>query len=328
MHHRVILIVLLAAAALAVSGCAGRAAQAPTPATQPAKTPQQLADEMDAMHEAGVKAFPAKTEGQGNQVLRPEIRGGVKVFRITARVVQWEVTAGVRKEAWAYNGTVPGPQIRVTEGDRVRIEFQNDLPESTSIHFHGLVVPNAMDGVPFITQPVVKSGARFTYEFVAKPAGTHMYHSHHAADTQVPMGLLGAFIIEPKNRAAEPKVSQDVIMVLNDGPLGFTINGKGFPATQPIVARLGDRIRVRFMNEGMAIHPMHLHGMAMRVIAEDGYPLPQPYTVDTLLVAPGQRFDVIVTADNPGVWAFHCHVLSHAESRQGMFGMVTALIVK
>ena len=116
-------------------------------------------------------------------------------------------------------------------------------------------------------------------------------------------------------------------MVLNDGPLGFTINGKGFPATEPIVANEGDLVRIRYMNEGLQIHPMHLHGMPQRVIARDGHILDQPYTEDTVLVAPGQRVDVLVEASELGAWAFHCHILTHAEGPHGMFGMVTALLV-
>jgi len=297
-------------------------------ATAPAQTPQDRVRAMDAGHEAGVKAFPAPTVGKGAQPLAPEIAGGVKVFKITASEIDWEIAPGVKKTAFAYNGAVPGPTIRVTEGDRVRLILKNNLKESTSIHFHGLLIPNNMDGVPFITQPPVKPGESFTYEFTTRNPGSHMYHSHHAADRQVPLGLLGAFIIEPKNRSAEPKVSQDQILILNDGFFGYTINGKGFPATEPIVAKKGDWIRVRFMNEGLMIHPMHLHGMPMRVITADGYPVPQPYQVDTLNIAPGQRFDVLIHATEAGVWAFHCHLLNHAESDHGMHGMVTALIVK
>jgi FtsP/CotA-like multicopper oxidase with cupredoxin domain len=117
-------------------------------------------------------------------------------------------------------------------------------------------------------------------------------------------------------------------MILNDGPLGFTINGKGFPATEPIVAKLGQLIRVRYMNEGLQIHPMHLHGLAQLVVAKDGYPLPDPHYEDTVLVAPGERVDVLIRASELGTWAFHCHILTHAESDQGMFGMVTALVVE
>lgn len=282
-------------------------------------------EEMDAAHEARAKAFPAKTQGLGAQPFQPKLIGGVKVFEVTTKAVQWEVEPGVRREAFAYNGQVPGPTIRVTEGDRVRVILKNELPESTSIHFHGLTTPNAMDGVPFITQPPVKPGQMFTYEFVAKPAGTHMYHSHNGA-SQIDKGLLGAFIVVPKS--GETKVALDTVMVINDGPLGYTLNGKSFPATQPIVMKLGQRLRIRYMNEGQIIHPMHLHGMVQQVIAKDGRRLAQPYLVDTLNVAPGERYDVLVTASELGVWALHCHILSHAESARGMHGMVTALVVQ
>ncbi len=302
-------------------------ATAPHPAT-PASS-RAAADAMDAMHEKGVKAFPAKTEGKGNQPLAPRIENGVKVFEVTASEVQWETEPGKRVRAWVYNGQLPGPQIRVTEGDRVRIVLRNELAESTAIHFHGVLTPNSQDGVPFITQPPVKPGESFTYEFVAKNAGSHMYHSHLNAAKQVGLGLLGAFIIEPKRkRRIEQNVALDYVMILNDGMHGYTINGKGFPATEPLVAKLGQKVRIRFMNEGMMIHPMHLHGMPMTVIDKDGYPQPMPWRCDTLNVAPGERWDVIVECDNPGVWAFHCHILPHAESEHGMFGMVTALIVE
>ncbi len=283
-------------------------------------------EEMDRAHEARVKAFPAKTAGLGAQPLRPKLVGGVKVFEVTAREVQWEVEPGVKRTAFAYNGQVPGPTIRVTEGDRVRVILKNELPESTSIHFHGLITPNAMDGVPFITQPPVKPGQSFIYEFVARPAGTHMYHSHHGPD-QITKGLLGAFIVEPRDKSREPRAA-DVVLIVNDGPLGYTLNGKSFPATAPIVVKLGQRVRIRYMNEGQIIHPMHLHGLPGLVIAKDGHRLAQPYTADTLNVAPGERYDVLVAANQPGVWALHCHILSHAESAEGMHGMVTAVIVQ
>lgn len=284
-------------------------------------------DEMDKAHEAVVKAFPAKTEGQGAQLLAPKVVGGVKVFELTARETEWEITPGVRRKAYAYNGQVPGPTIRVTEGDRVRVILKNELSESTTVHFHGLMTPNAMDGVPFVTQPPVKPGQAFTYEFVARPAGSHMYHSHNG-DDQISLGLLGAFIVEPRDKAAEPKVDADVVLIVNDGLHGYTINGKGFPATTPIAVKQGQRVRIRYMNEGLLIHPMHLHGMPMTVIARDGYRLPQPYKADVVNVAPGERWDVIVEATEPGIWALHCHILTHAESKKGMHGMVTALIVQ
>ena len=286
------------------------------------------AEQMDAMHEKGVKAFPAKTAVHGNQLLEPKLVGGVKVFELTASEMQWETEPGKMVTAMAYNRQVPGPQIRVREGDRVRVILKNELKQSTAIHFHGLEVPVDQDGVPFITQPPVKPGASYTYEFTVPNAGSHMYHSHHNAAVQVGLGLLGAFIVEPKNKAREPKVDQDLVFILNDGAHGYTFNGKSFPATQPVVAKLGQKIRIRYMNEGMMIHPMHLHGMHQTVIAKDGWDQPAPWKCDTLNIAPGERWDVIVNCNNPGTWAFHCHILPHAESEHGMFGMVTALVVE
>ena len=273
---------------------------------------------------AGVQAFPAETEGLGGQPMKPVMDGDVKVFELTAQEIEWEVAPGDVRQAMAYNGQVPGPEIRVQLGDRVRIILHNELPESTGIHYHGLTVPNDQDGVPGLTQPLVLPGESYTYEFNVVNSGSHMYHSHMNGSVQIPMGLLGAFIVED---GTETPVDQDITMILNDGPLGYTINGKGFPATQPIVAQRGDRIRIRYMNEGLQIHPMHLHGMPQLRIAKDGHPLPQPYMEDTVTVAPGERVDVIVEVTEPGLWAFHCHILSHAEGPNGMFGMVTVMVV-
>ena len=286
------------------------------------------ADAMDAMHEKGIKAFPAKTAGKGNQLLAPRVEKGVKIFDLTAKKIRWETEPGKTVEAWAYNEQIPGPQIRVTQGDRVRLVLHNELPESTAIHFHGVELPNDQDGVPFITQPPVKSGESFTYEFTVPNSGSHMYHSHHNSTKQVGLGLLGAFIVAPNEPGQYEQVAEDYVMVLNDGAHGYTFNGKSFPATEPLVAKLGQKIRIRFMNEGTMIHPMHLHGMHMTVITKDGWELPAPYRCDTLNIAPGERYDVIVNCNNPGTWAFHCHILPHAESAMGMFGMVTALVVQ
>jgi uncharacterized cupredoxin-like copper-binding protein len=284
------------------------------------------AEEM-AAHDAAVTAqFPAETEGHGGKMLQPEeTASGIKVFELTAAPVQWETEPGVVKEAWTYNGMVPGPTIKAELGDRVRIVLHNELPEPTTIHFHGMTVPPEMDGVPAISQDAVLPGQTFTYEFTVRNTGTNMYHSHFNAQKQVPMGLLGALIVRaPK----DPEVDLDYPMVLNDGPLGYTLNGKGFPATEPLVVARGATIRIRYMNEGLQIHPMHLHGLTQRVIAVDGHLLERPYEADTVMVAPGQRIDVLVRATQPGAWAWHCHVLNHAESEQGMFGMVTAVIVE
>ena len=283
------------------------------------------AEEM-AEHDAAVTgSFPAKTKGVGGTDLDPKIVDGVKVFELTADELQWEVAPGDSKAAYAYNGMVPGPTLRAELGDRVRIVLHNELEEPTTIHFHGMTVPNDMDGVPAINQDAVLPGDSFTYEFVIRNTGSNMYHSHFNAQKQVPMGLLGAFIVPDPG---DPVVDHDVTMVLNDGPLGFTLNGKGFPGTAPIVVGRGDTFRIRYMNEGLQIHPMHLHGMAQRVIAKDGHLVAKPRMEDTVLVAPGERVDVLVEATEPGVWAFHCHILTHAEGPEGMFGMVTALIVE
>jgi FtsP/CotA-like multicopper oxidase with cupredoxin domain len=297
-----------------------------------ASTQQDMTnDEMDAIHEAGVKSFPAKTAGLGGQPLEFDMDGDVKVFNLTCREIKWEFAPGQFADAMAYNGAVPGPEIRVTEGDKVRIVVSNEMTHSTAVHFHGLMVPNSMDGVPFITQPPIKPGATYTYEFPIRKgnAGSHMYHSHHNSAEQVTRGLLGPFIVEPEDPASRPAADVEFTLILNDGPIGgFSLNGKSFPATAPLVAKQGQRVLVRFMNEGLMIHPMHLHGMPMTVIARDGYLLPTPYMCDTLEVDPGQRTDVLIDATDLGVWAFHCHVLHHAEGPTGMFGMVTALIVE
>ncbi len=288
-------------------------------------------EDMDKMHEDGVTAFldnVGKEPDFWRKPMEPVMDGDVKVFNLVCQDIQWETSPGMTFPAMAYNGTIPGPEIRITEGDKVRIVMKNEMKQSTAIHFHGVRLPNDQDGVPYITQKPVKSGETGTYEFTARNSGTHMYHSHHNAAEQVTSGLLGSFIIEPKDKAREPKVDAEYTFVLNDTTLGFTINGRQFPYTQPIVAQLGQKIRVRYMNEGLMIHPMHLHGITQTVFSKDGNNLPVPYVVDTLTVAPGERYDVIIDADEPGVWAFHCHVLTHAESRHGMFGMVTVLIVK
>jgi FtsP/CotA-like multicopper oxidase with cupredoxin domain len=293
-------------------------------------TAAEAAAEMDAMHEAGVKTFVDRI-GQDpafwGTKLDFTMDGDVKVFELTCAETKWEVEPEMIIDAMTYNGILPGPEIRVTEGDKVRVIVHNEMQQSTSVHWHGVIVPNDQDGVPYITQPPIRPGETFTYEFQVKNPGSHMYHSHHNAAEQVTRGLLGAFIIEPQDKSTEPEYSADYVLVLNDAGTGFSLNGKSFPYTQPIVAKLGDKFRVRYMNEGLVIHPMHLHGLEQLVIAKDGWNLPQPYLCDTLNIAPGERYDVIVTCHTPGIWAFHCHILSHAESAHGMFGMVTAVVV-
>jgi FtsP/CotA-like multicopper oxidase with cupredoxin domain len=294
------------------------------------------AEEMAAAHEAGVKAFLAgnQTKVQGNQPLEPRLADGVKEFELDVTHAFWQVSKGVEKKALAYNGQIPGPELRVRPGDRVRIVLTNHTDQPTILHFHGLTLPNAMDGVPYVTQPPVMPGESFDYEFrVTDPPGMYVYHSHFNSAEQVGSGLYGAFIVEPTTgtwRATygvEP--AEEYTIFLGDGPLGFVLNAKSFPATTPLTAARGDWVLIHLANDGELLHPMHLHGFHFLVVGVDGFPLSPAnrYLADTLVVAPGSRYDIMVKADQPGAWAFHCHILSHVEGPEGMFGMVTALVV-
>ena len=296
--------------------------------------------EMDAkMAEVALK-FPAKTEGLGNSELSPIIGDdGYKVFNLTASIIKWEVEQGKFVEGWAYNGQIPGPILRANVGDKIRIVLKNELPESTSLHLHGVRVPNAMDGVDPYTQSPIEPGQSFSYEFTALEPAVGMYHSHHNAQVQVPNGLAGALLIgdwkdlgmksaSGRLPDTDGKADQEVVMVLNDsGTIGLSLNGKSFPATAPYTLKVGETMLVHYFNEGSLTHPMHLHQPSGLVVAHDGAPLEYPFWADTLNVAPGERWTVAYTAKDAGVWAWHCHILTHAETPTGMRYMVTALIV-
>jgi manganese oxidase len=271
---------------------------------------------------------------QGNEQIAPKIVNGVKVFELTIDEIDHKIDATKAPlKALGYNKIWPGPQLRVTEGDTVQAVFTNNLKETTGVHFHGVEFEDFFqDGVPFVTQKPIAPGETFTYEFTATPHGSMMYHSHHNATDQVGRGLLAAFIVDPKDPAETYAkkfgVTQEYTWISNDTVGGFTINGHGFPAVVPIVAAKGEKVLVRFMNEGIMMHPWHLHGYRMRVVARDGARLgTAEFFADTLGVNPGERYDVIVDVDRPGVWAFHCHILPHVEGTEGMFGMVNTLIV-
>jgi len=280
--------------------------------------------------------FPAKTAGHGGDRMEPKILAdGTKEFDLEAKVVKWEVSPGKLVDAWTYNGVVPAPEIHVNDGDKVRIVLKNSLPESTSLHLHGIQVPNAMDGVDPYTQPPITPGQSFTYEFVAKGPAVGIYHSHHDAQVQVPNGLFGAFTIGDMPIPQElidkgyTQVDKSMNMVLNDaGTIGLSLNGKSFPGTEPTTLGVGQVLEVNYLNEGLQAHPMHLHQPVGWIIAKDGVPLDHPLPGDTINIAPGERYTVLYKAVEPGVWAWHCHILNHAEGPTGMFGMVTALIVK
>jgi FtsP/CotA-like multicopper oxidase with cupredoxin domain len=260
--------------------------------------------------------------------LKPTLDGDVKVFNLTIDMFEQKIDELLPPvAALGYNGQWPGPTIRVNQGDKVRAIFKNNLTETTGVHFHGVEFDDFFqDGVPFVTQLPIVPGAEYTYEFTAKNAGSLMYHSHHNATDQVGRGLLGAFIVDPKPEPVQ--YDREYIWISNDELGGFTINGHGFPATVPVLAAQGETVRVRFMNEGIMMHPWHLHGLSMKVIARDGRPLGSAsFECDTLGVNPGERYDVLIKADTLGVWAFHCHILPHVEGTDGMFGMVSTLIV-
>ena len=268
---------------------------------------------------------------RGDRELTPRIENGVKVFDLETGVVGWSILPGVTVDGYAFNGQIPGPRIRFRQGDRVRINVTNHLPETTTVHWHGLILPNIMDGPAHITQEPIHNGTVYRYEFTAVQSGTYLYHSHDHVDRQQALGLYGALIIDPA--APDPSLEADheytVLLqewLLREGltypampmdggqPNYFTINGRAYPATDTIKMRVGETLKVRFVgsNNGF-IHPMHIHGGPFDVVAVDGQTL-QPsarYAADTINVGPGQRYDVIWKARQPGKWLIHCHIGHH-----------------
>jgi FtsP/CotA-like multicopper oxidase with cupredoxin domain len=311
-------------AALTISGSGAPSGTVTPPASE------LTGEQMDESAHAKMLQFPAATKGDGGKLLEPTVLpNGVKHYDLTVDVVQWEVEPGRIVEAWAYNGQVPGPTIKAHSGDKLEIKVTNNLKESTTVHWHGIDVPNSMDGVPDVTQEQIKPGASFTYAFDAIGPAVGMYHAHSDSQKQVPMGLSAGMLIMDLPVPAGVQVSQEIPFIVNDGgQLGFTINGKAFPATKPIVAKVGETILVHYFNEGLQVHPMHLHGPTQLVIAKDGHPLKSPYEADTILIGPGERYSVLITPNRPGTWVWHCHILTHAEAPAGFIGMTTALVVQ
>ena len=270
----------------------------------------------------------------GGQPLEFEMVDGFKQFVVTAQLADWEVEPGRIVEAYTYNGTVPAPSIHVEVGDMVRVILKNELPTPTIIHWHGIRVPNAMDGVPPFTQDVVVPGDEFVYEFEALEPAVGIYHSHNGA-SQVLDGLFGTFTVGQMqtpdvllDQGFKATPDQTIEMTLNDaGVIGLSLNGKSFPATQAYSGTVGDTVMVHYQNEGLMAHPMHLHQPLGWIIAKDGRELLVPIPGDTINIAPGERYTVLLKLTDPGVWAWHCHILTHAERDDGMFGMVTAFIV-
>jgi len=331
----------------------------------------------------------------------------VKVFRLEVKDVKFEVSPGKTVEGWGFNGQVPGPTIRVTEGDRIRIVFTNKTKDEHTIHVHGQTKPLAMDGVPYLSQKPVEKDETFTYEFTVNRAGTHWYHCHVDSGHHVDMGMYGAFIVDPEKEYLE--YDREFTLIVDEWPSGhqhihggamtaeghdepdhgvvtehkgtprhdggmesmktspmanedhddgkmdmktdhaemggmdkmkpmdtkakpqrdwypktynaydpvydtFTINGKAFPFTEPLTVRKGEKVRIRIINAGYESHFMHTHSHRFLVVARDGNPVKDPPLKDTVEVGPGQRVDILLEADNPGVWPFHCHNLLHVSN--------------
>src|SRR5712691_6445455 len=254
-----------------------------------------------------------------------EMDKGVKVFRLVAEPVQAEFVPGRVVSVWGYNGSMPGPTIEVTEGDRVRVLFENRLPEPQTVHWHGLEVPIEMDGVPAISQPLVMPGESFTYEFTVHQNGTYFYHTHMAMAEM--LGLIGFFVIHPK-QPYQPVVQKDFGIILQEWAVlpnntvpntlsmefnWLTFNGKAGPAATPMLVKLGERVRIRLINIGMDHHPIHLHGFQFRVTGTEAGRIPESawYPQNTVLVGVAQARDIEFDADRPGDWMLHCHLPHH-----------------
>jgi len=315
-------------------------------------TPGESMKDMSAI-DPELVSYEAAQAARGDQPLEYELDRGVKVFRLEASVIRWNILSDQQVEAYAFNRQVPGPRIEVTEGDRVRIVVTNRLPESTTVHWHGLVVPNAMDGPAEITQDPIEPGDSYTYEYTVRDPGTFMYHTHDHPDRQQALGLYGALIVKPKDEARDRRLGyqHDVVIQLQEWleregytypamlmegglPNFFTINGKAYPDTEPIRMRVGERVRVRFIGtNNNFIHPMHIHGGPFEIVETDGNSVPEGARLlkDTVNVGPGERYDVIWTARRPGKWLLHCHIPHHTTNEnveeQGAGGLTTIIDV-
>ncbi|HEY3043654.1 MAG TPA: DUF4396 domain-containing protein, partial [Vicinamibacterales bacterium] len=294
------------------------------------ETPAAAMLDMAAVDPRDVSAT-YRLDARGAQPLAPRLENGVKVFDLETSVIRWQILPTVFVTAYAFNGQVPGPTLRFRQGDRVRINVTNRLPETTTVHWHGLILPNVMDGPANITQAPIQNGQVYRYEFTAMQSGSFLYHSHDHVDRQQALGLYGALLIDPAAPADEIAADHEYTIQLQewliregltypampmDGgqPNYFTINGRAFPSTDTIKMKVGETLKVRFIgsNNGF-IHPMHIHGGPFVVVARDGETLAPAarFQADTINVGPGQRYDVIWTALKPGKWMIHCHIGHH-----------------
>jgi FtsP/CotA-like multicopper oxidase with cupredoxin domain len=287
-------------------------------------------------------AADARAEGRGyTPVVVPNgarlpfrIVGGAKVFHLVAEEVDHEIAPGLRVKCWGYNGRVHGPLIEAVEGDRVRIYVTNRLAAATTVHWHGMLVPNGMDGVGGLTQKAIQQGETFKYEFTLRSPGTYMYHSHHDEMTQIALGMTGIFVVHPRH--PRRVVDRDFALMLHEWRIDpgasrpnpnemvefnvLTMNARAFPGTAPLVVRRGQRVRIRLCNlSPMDHHPIHLHGHHFQVTETDGGEVPEsarrPET--TVLVPTGSTRTLELVADQPGDWAFHCHMTHHVMNQMG-----------
>ena len=260
--------------------------------------------------------------------------GDVKEFHLTAEPVRREFVNGLEVNCWGYNGITPGPTIEAFEGDRVRILVTNKLPEGTSVHWHGFILPNGMDGVSGLNQPKIEPGETFAYEFTLRQTGSLMYHPHFDEMTQIALGMHGFFIVHPRS-ASVRRVDRDFAIFLNEWFIKpgtatpdptvmldfntFTMNSRVFPGTEPMLVRTGDRVRIRLANLTMDSHPIHIHGHAFYVTGTDAGPIPETawWPENSINVPVGTTRDIEFTADNPGDWAFHCHKTHHVMNQMG-----------
>jgi FtsP/CotA-like multicopper oxidase with cupredoxin domain len=316
-------------------------------------TPAAAMREMSAV-DPGEVSYTAPSNARGDQTLEPRIEDGVSVFDLTASVIEWNILPDQQVEAYALNEQVPGPRLRVTEGERVRINVQNDLPEETTLHWHGLILPNEMDGAADVTQEPIEPGESYVYEFTAGQPGTYFYHSHQEPDRQQGLGLYGALIIDPKDPSVDEAYDYDHEAVVQlqewlerDGytypamtmegalPNYFTINGKSYPETETMNMEVGERLRVRFIgSNNNFVHPMHIHGGPFEIVETDGNPVQESARVlkDTVNVGPGERYDVVWEAREPGQWLLHCHIPHHTTNdnteQEGGGGLMMVINVR
>jgi len=277
-------------------------------------------------------------------VLPWKVVDGVKVGRLVAGEVDHAFAPGLRSKCWGYNGMVPGPVIEATEGDRLRIYVQNDLPEPTTVHWHGLILPNGVDGVSGLNQKPIPPKATWVYEFTVKYPGTFMYHSHYDEMTQIALGCAGMFVVHPKKPR---KVDRDFVLMTHEFKVDvgakrpdpnamadfnvLTFNGKVFPGTDPLLVGKGERVRIRLGNlSPMDHHPIHIHGVSFKVVATDGGNVPEnaQWPETTVLVPVGSTRTIEFVPEESGDWAMHCHMTHHVMTQMGhgnpnMVGTVT-----